>query len=103
MQVNIGDVRLKQVDTFTYLELSSNEESKQDIEIDRRIRVTNDQRSDQNRSNEGIREDIGVKSILNTIDCTKLRWYGHARRMDPERYARKYLNWTLTSAGLLAQ
>ena len=34
MQVNIGDVRLKQVDTFSYLEVSTNEENKQDIEID---------------------------------------------------------------------
>ena len=29
MQVNIGDVRLKQVDTFSYLEVSTNEENKQ--------------------------------------------------------------------------
>ena len=34
MQVNIGDVRLKQVDTFSYLEVSTNEENKQDIEIE---------------------------------------------------------------------
>ena len=37
MQVSIGDVRLKQVDTFTYLGISSNQEDKQDVEIDRRI------------------------------------------------------------------
>ena len=37
LQVNIGDVRLKQVDTFSYLGVSTNEENKQDIEIDRRM------------------------------------------------------------------
>ena len=36
MQENIGDAWLKQEDSFTYLEVSSNEENKQDIEIDKR-------------------------------------------------------------------
>ena len=158
MQVNIGDVRLKQVDTFSYLGVSTNEENKQDIEIDRRIAKYNANvsalfpllkdkhvptpakvlkfttilrpillygsenwslttktasrvqaaemrtlrmirgvtRTDLMR-NERIKEDLGVEATLNIIERSKLRLYGHVKRMDTERHARKYLDWNPNS------
>ena len=43
--------------------------------------------------NERIREDLGVEATLDIIERSKLRWYGHVKRMDTERHARKYLDW----------
>ena len=44
--------------------------------------------------NDGIREDLGVESILELIEKSKLRWYGHVRRMEEGRYAKRFLDWS---------
>ena len=43
--------------------------------------------------NEDIRRDLGVDYILDIVERGRLRWFGHVKRMDEERYARKYLEW----------
>ena len=44
--------------------------------------------------NTQIREDLHVISILKFVEKNKLRWYGHVKRMNNNRYPNKYLNWT---------
>ena len=44
--------------------------------------------------NTRIREELGVTSILDLIEKSKLRWYGHVQRMTDDRYPKKALNWT---------
>ena len=43
--------------------------------------------------NEVIREKLNVESVLEFIERSQLRWFGHVKRMDPARYPRKYLDW----------
>ena len=43
--------------------------------------------------NEQIRSDLSVKPLLSEIEESKLRWYGHVKRMDDRRLARRYLEW----------
>ena len=43
--------------------------------------------------NERIRADLSVKPLLREIEENKLRWYGHVKRMDEERLAKRYLEW----------
>ena len=42
---------------------------------------------------EVIREKLNVESILDYIERSQLRWFGHVKRMEPARYPRKYLDW----------
>lgn len=41
---------------------------------------------------ENIRRELGVDSILDIIERGRLRWYGHVKRMDRSRVAKKYLD-----------
>lgn len=43
--------------------------------------------------NETIRSELGVKSLLDTVDEGKLRWYGHVMRMEETRIPKRYLQW----------
>ena len=43
--------------------------------------------------NEDIRRELGVKSVLDVIQQTQLRWYGHVMRMDNSRLPKKWLDW----------
>ncbi len=40
-----------------------------------------------------MRSDLGVDSILDFIGKGRLRWYGHVKRMEEDRFARKFLEW----------
>ena len=44
--------------------------------------------------NTDIRRDVGVMSILDLNEESKMRWYGHVKRMEEARYPRKILEWT---------
>lgn len=40
---------------------------------------------------------MGIKSdIIYTIECIRLRWYGHMRRMSDQRWPKKVLKWQTT-------
>ena len=41
--------------------------------------------------NEQIRSDLSVKPLLIEIEESRLRWYGHIKRMDDGRMAKRYL------------
>ena len=43
--------------------------------------------------NDVIRERLNITSVLKIIERSKLRWYGHVKRMEESRYPRKYLDW----------
>ena len=43
--------------------------------------------------NDVIRERLNITSVLKIIEKSKLRWYGHVKRMEENRYPRKYLDW----------
>lgn len=46
--------------------------------------------------NDRIREELGVNtSLLEEVERSKLRWYGHVKRMEQDRKPRKYLEWKL--------
>ena len=45
------------------------------------------------KRNEAIREELGVESILEYIERGQLRYYGHMKRMDPQRHPRRYYEW----------
>ena len=40
--------------------------------------------------NEIIRQQLGVESILKVIEKSQLRWFGHMKRMEMNRYPRHY-------------
>ena len=42
---------------------------------------------------EVIRQKLQVENVLDFIEKSQLRWYGHVKRMDTSRYPRKYLDW----------
>ena len=43
--------------------------------------------------NDDIRRELGVESILEVVDKSKLRWYGHVQRMNEDQFPRKYLQY----------
>ena len=43
--------------------------------------------------NEEIRERLRITSVLKIIEKNKLRWYGHVKRMEDTRHAKKFLEW----------
>ena len=43
--------------------------------------------------NTKIREDLKIEPIGEIISRNNLRWYGHVKRMEEDRYPRKYLEW----------
>jgi hypothetical protein len=45
------------------------------------------------KRNEEIREELGVENILKLIERGQLRWFGHVKRMDEDRYPRRYYEW----------
>ena len=53
------------------------------------LRVT---RRDRIRNNV-IRKELGVESILKIIEKGQLRWFGHMKRMEQNRYPKKYYDW----------
>src|SRR5678815_4452599 len=44
---------------------------------------------------EAIREELGVRPIIECIERNQLRWFGHVQRMEDFRYPRRLLNWRL--------
>ena len=44
--------------------------------------------------NEDIRRELGVEGILEYVERGQLRWFGHVKRMNGERYPRRFLDWT---------
>ena len=44
--------------------------------------------------NEDIRRELEVEEILKFVERGQLRWYGHVKRMEENRYPKKYLDWT---------
>ena len=44
--------------------------------------------------NSDIRRELGVESLLTLIEKGQLRWFGHLKRMNNNRYARRYYEWT---------
>ena len=40
-----------------------------------------------------IRRNLEINSIVSIISQNNLRWYGHVKRMEQDRYPRKYLEW----------
>ena len=49
-------------------------------------------RSDRLR-NGRIRAELSEKPILREIEESRLRWYGHAKRMDDEKLSKRYFEW----------
>src|SRR5678816_1801750 len=43
--------------------------------------------------NKRIREEVGVKAILNKMDAARLRWWEHLERMQEGRVAKKRWEW----------
>ena len=43
---------------------------------------------------DNIRKELGVLPILTFIERNQLRWYGHIRRMEHNRYPIIFFNWT---------
>ena len=43
--------------------------------------------------NEDIRRELEVEDILRFVERGQLRWYGHVKRMDENRYPKKYMDW----------
>ena len=43
--------------------------------------------------NEDIRRELGVEDILKFVERGQLRWYGHVKRMDDNRYPKRYIDW----------
>ena len=46
--------------------------------------------------NTNIRAELGVEPLLQTVERSRLRWYGHVMRMTEDRHAKKYLSWKPT-------
>ena len=46
--------------------------------------------------NEEIRADLHVEDILSYIERAQLRWFGHVKRMPPERLPRFWLDYKPT-------
>ena len=46
--------------------------------------------------NVNIRGELGVEPLLDTIERSRLRWYGHVKRMNQDMPANKYLEWKPT-------
>ena len=73
--------------------MTSKEESRiQTAEMNVLRAISGKTRRDRVR-NETIRERVGVKPILNKIDVSRLRWWGHVERMPEERVARRRWEW----------
>ena len=45
--------------------------------------------------NTTIRSEMKVEPLLQTVERSRLRWYGHVMRMTHDRHAKKYLTWRL--------
>ena len=43
--------------------------------------------------NEDIRKELDVKSILQHVEETQLRWFGHVKRISDDRTAHQWLEW----------
>ena len=44
--------------------------------------------------NDDIRREMGIESVLDFVERGQLRWYGHVRRMEENRFPRRFLEWT---------
>ena len=45
------------------------------------------------KRNEDVRRELNVEPIENLIVKQQLKWYGHVRRMNPDRYPARMHNW----------
>ena len=64
-------------------------------------RVANKTRFDRER-NSKIREEVGVRPAMDMIEEKQLKWYGHVKRMGPERITRRVVEareWEKRSRG----
>ena len=43
--------------------------------------------------NTKVREDLQVELLLDSIERSKLRWFGHVPRMEESRLPKRYLKW----------
>ena len=43
--------------------------------------------------NEIVREEVGIKSILDKMDAARLRWWGHLEKMPEESLPKKRWRW----------
>ncbi|KAL7648515.1 UNVERIFIED_CONTAM: hypothetical protein RMT77_000421 [Armadillidium vulgare] len=43
--------------------------------------------------NENVRAGLGVESVLDLVERGQLRWFGHMKRMNEDRYARRFYEW----------
>ncbi|XP_076056583.1 uncharacterized protein LOC143034426 [Oratosquilla oratoria] len=43
--------------------------------------------------NKTIIDELDLDSMLDNVERAQLRWYGHVKRMEPERYPRRYYEW----------
>ena len=43
--------------------------------------------------NVNIRNELEIVDILKLIEREQLRWFGHIKRMENDRYPRKFLGW----------
>ena len=46
-------------------------------------------------SNESFRSELGVESIITSVETDQLRWYGHMKRMEEYRTPRRWYDWVL--------
>ena len=64
-------------------------------------RVANKTRFDRER-NSKIREEVGVRPAMDMVEEKQLKWYGHVKRMGPERITRRVVEareWEKRSRG----
>ena len=45
-----------------------------------------------------LRTRVGIPSIEDVIRYNRLRWFGHIKRMDKEKWPRKILNFKVNSS-----
>ena len=43
--------------------------------------------------NEDIRRELDMEGILDFVERGQLRWFGHVKRMEEQRYPRRFLEW----------
>ena len=53
--------------------------------------------------NEDIRKELDVKSILQHVEETQLRWFGHVKRMSDDRTAHQWLQWKPSTTARLGE
>lgn len=57
------------------------------------LRLTKDVTRLDKLRNADVRRELGVEGILEFLERGQLRWFGHIKRMNQERYPRRFLEW----------